>query len=110
MVTRILIMAGGTGGHVFPALAVADQLRSRGVDVVWLGTHQGLEAQVVPRAGIRMEWVKISGLRGKGLVSWCWAPFKFFFALLQTLVILLRCRPMAVLGMGGYAAGPGGLH
>jgi UDP-N-acetylglucosamine--N-acetylmuramyl-(pentapeptide) pyrophosphoryl-undecaprenol N-acetylglucosamine transferase len=109
MVTRILIMAGGTGGHVFPALAVAEELRSRGVEVVWLGTHQGLEARVVPNAGIHMEWVKISGLRGKGLVSWCWAPLKFLFALLQTFVILLRCRPMAVLGMGGYTAGPGGV-
>lgn len=109
MVTRILIMAGGTGGHVFPALAVAEELRMQGVEVIWMGTHHGLEAQIVPRAGIPMEWIKIGGLRGKGIVSWCWAPLKFLFALMQAFVILLRCRPMAVLGMGGYAAGPGGV-
>jgi len=109
MVTRILIMAGGTGGHVFPALAVAEQLRAQGVEVIWMGTHQGLEARIVPRAGIPMEWVKISGLRGKGLLTWCWAPVKFLFALLQAFVIMMRCRPMAVLGMGGFVAGPGGV-
>ncbi len=109
MVTRILIIAGGTGGHVFPALAVAEQLRARGVEVTWMGTRQGLEARIVPPAGIPMEWVRIRGLRGKGLLSWCWAPFKFLFALMQAFTILLRCRPMAVLGMGGYTAGPGGV-
>jgi len=109
MVTRILIMAGGTGGHVFPALAVAEQLRAQGVEVTWMGTRQGLEAQIVPRAGIPMEWIKIGGLRGKGIVSWCLAPVKFLFALMQAFVIVMRCRPMAVLGMGGFAAGPGGV-
>jgi UDP-N-acetylglucosamine--N-acetylmuramyl-(pentapeptide) pyrophosphoryl-undecaprenol N-acetylglucosamine transferase len=109
MVTRILIIAGGTGGHVFPALAVAEQLCAQGVEVIWMGTRLGLEARIVPPAGIPMEWVRISGLRGKGLLSWCWAPFKFLFALIQALMILLKCRPMAVLGMGGYTAGPGGV-
>jgi len=109
MVTRIMIMAGGTGGHVFPALAVAQELQSRGVEVVWMGTHRGIEAQVVPDAGIPMEWVSISGLRGKGAVSWLLAPFKLLSALFQSLVIVMRCRPMAVLGMGGFVAGPGGL-
>jgi len=109
MVMRVLIMAGGTGGHVFPALAVAERLRAQGVEVVWMGTRRGLEADVVPRAGFAMEWVSVSGLRGKGMLSWMLAPLRLCNALLQTLVILLRCRPMAVLGMGGFVAGPGGL-
>jgi UDP-N-acetylglucosamine--N-acetylmuramyl-(pentapeptide) pyrophosphoryl-undecaprenol N-acetylglucosamine transferase len=109
MVMRVLIMAGGTGGHVFPALAVAERLRDQGVEVVWMGTRQGLEADIVPRAGFSMEWVSVAGLRGKGLMSWLLAPLRLGRALLQVLVILLRCRPMAVLGMGGFVSGPGGL-
>ncbi len=109
MVTRIMIMAGGTGGHVFPALAVAQELQARGVEVIWMGTRRGIEATVVPAAGISMEWVSISGLRGKGVVSWLLAPLKLLSALCQSLMILMRCRPMAVLGMGGFVAGPGGL-
>lgn len=106
---RILIMAGGTGGHVFPALAVAEQLRAQGVEVVWMGTRKGLESRVVPDAGIYMEWVRVSGLRGKGILRWLLAPFTLVFALLQSLVIIMRQRPHAVLGMGGFSAGPGGL-
>jgi len=109
MVTRIMIMAGGTGGHVFPALAVAQELQARGVEVIWMGTRRGIEAKVVPDAGISMEWVSVSGLRGKGIVSWLFAPFKLVSALFQSFVIIMRCRPMAVLGMGGFVAGPGGL-
>ena len=109
MVMRVLIMAGGTGGHVFPALAVAERLRDQGVEVVWMGTRQGLEADVVPRAGFSMEWVSVTGLRGKGLLSWVLAPVRLLRALLQSLVIIMRCRPMAVLGMGGFVSGPGGL-
>ncbi len=109
MVTRIMIMAGGTGGHVFPALAVAQALQARGVEVIWMGTRHGIEAKLVPAAGIPVEWVSISGLRGKGAVSWLLAPFKLLSALYQSLVIIMRCRPMAVLGMGGFVAGPGGV-
>ncbi|VAW89158.1 UDP-N-acetylglucosamine--N-acetylmuramyl-(pentapeptide) pyrophosphoryl-undecaprenol N-acetylglucosamine transferase [hydrothermal vent metagenome] len=109
MVTRIMIMAGGTGGHVFPALAVAQELQSRGVEVIWMGTRRGIEAKVVPDAGIPIEWISVSGLRGKGVVSWLLAPFKLVSALFQSFVIIMRCRPMAVLGMGGFVAGPGGL-
>ncbi len=109
MVTRVMIMAGGTGGHVFPALAVAQELQSRGVEVIWMGTRRGIEAKVVPAAGIPMEWVSVSGLRGKGVVSWLLAPFKLCSALFQSFVIIMRCRPMAVLGMGGFVAGPGGV-
>ena len=107
-VQRVLIMAGGTGGHVFPALAVAETLRAQGVEVIWMGTRKGLEADVVPRAGFDMEWVSISGLRGKGLSSWLLAPFKLAWAMAQSLVIIMRRRPMMVLGVGGFVTGPGG--
>jgi len=105
----ILIMAGGTGGHVYPALAVAEQLRDWGVDVVWLGTRTGLEARVVPAAGFALDAVKVSGLRGKGLVQRVLAPFMLLWAFLQSLLIMLRRRPGAVLGMGGYVSGAGGV-
>lgn len=109
MVTRVLIMAGGTGGHVFPALAVADELRARGADVIWLGTRAGLEADIVPAAGIDMEWITIRGLRGKGWLGWLLAPLRILVAMAQTLAVMLRRRPMAVLGMGGFVTGPGGV-
>lgn len=105
----ILIMAGGTGGHVFPALAVADELRSRGLSVVWLGTRRGLESSVVPKAGIEMEWVNVAGLRGKRAWDWVMAPFQVTRALMECLAVLRRHRPVAALGMGGFVAGPGGV-
>ncbi|MCL4316639.1 MAG: glycosyltransferase, partial [Gammaproteobacteria bacterium] len=108
MVTRVLIMAGGTGGHVFPALAVAEELRARGAEVLWLGTRAGFEAEVVPRAGFPLSFISISGLRGKSMLSWLLAPYKLGLAFLQSLALLMRLRPMAVLGMGGFAAGPAG--
>jgi UDP-N-acetylglucosamine--N-acetylmuramyl-(pentapeptide) pyrophosphoryl-undecaprenol N-acetylglucosamine transferase len=109
-ITRpVLIMAGGTGGHVFPALAVAEELVARGVAVSWLGTRRGLEARVVPEAGYPLETMRVSGLRGKGRMRLLLAPFMLLIALLQALVILLRLRPCAVLGMGGFASGPGGV-
>ncbi len=105
----ILIMAGGTGGHVYPALAVAEQLRDWGVDVVWLGTRTGLEARVVPAAGFALDAVKVSGLRGKAVLQRVLAPFMLLWAFLQSLLIMLRRRPGAVLGMGGYVSGAGGV-
>jgi UDP-N-acetylglucosamine--N-acetylmuramyl-(pentapeptide) pyrophosphoryl-undecaprenol N-acetylglucosamine transferase len=105
----VLIMAGGTGGHVFPALAVARELESRDAQVVWLGTRRGIEAELVPAAGIALEWVRVSGLRGKGLLSWVLAPWRLAVALLDALRIVRRRRPSAVLGMGGFASGPGGV-
>ena len=105
----ILIMAGGTGGHVFPALAVAQALRAQSREVVWLGTRRGLEARVVPAAGFPIEWVSVSGLRGKGFVSWLTAPARLLVALAQSLSIIRRRRPAAVLGMGGFVTGPGGV-
>jgi UDP-N-acetylglucosamine--N-acetylmuramyl-(pentapeptide) pyrophosphoryl-undecaprenol N-acetylglucosamine transferase len=104
----IMIMAGGTGGHVFPGLAVAEALRARERSVVWLGTQRGLEARVVPPAGIDIEWITIVGVRGRGVLAWVAAPFRILRALAQALGALRRRRPAAVLGMGGFVAGPGG--
>ena len=103
------VMAGGTGGHVFPALAVAETLRAQGVQVFWIGTRQGMESRLVPEHGFEMEWIRIEGLRGKGLGQMLKAPFKLAGALWQARAILARRRPALVLGMGGFASGPGGL-
>jgi UDP-N-acetylglucosamine--N-acetylmuramyl-(pentapeptide) pyrophosphoryl-undecaprenol N-acetylglucosamine transferase len=105
----IMIMAGGTGGHVFPGLAVAEALRARHCDVVWLGTQRGLEARVVPALGIDVEWISIAGVRGRGAAAWLVAPFRILSAVLQTFGAFRRRRPAAVFGMGGFVAGPGGL-
>jgi UDP-N-acetylglucosamine--N-acetylmuramyl-(pentapeptide) pyrophosphoryl-undecaprenol N-acetylglucosamine transferase len=109
MRTRVMIMAGGTGGHVFPALAVAEELRGRGVEVVWMGTRQGVEAEIVSRAGFEIRWVNVAGLRGKGLLTVLAAPVALLRATIQSLGIVLKIRPRAVLGMGGFVTGPGGL-
>ena len=108
-VRPVLIMAGGTGGHVFPALAVADELRSRGIPVVWLGTKTGIESRLVPQAGYPIEWMSITGLRGKSTLTLLLAPVRIAMACWQALGVLLRIKPCAVLGMGGFASGPGGL-
>ncbi|NNF40037.1 MAG: undecaprenyldiphospho-muramoylpentapeptide beta-N-acetylglucosaminyltransferase [Woeseiaceae bacterium] len=105
----ILVMAGGTGGHVYPALAVARALRALSCDVVWLGTHRGLESRVVPAAGIDIEWINVRGLRRKGTLAMLIAPLQIGWALLQSLGVIFRRRPAAVLGMGGFVSGPGGL-
>jgi len=105
----ILVMAGGTGGHVFPALAVAECLRQRGENIVWLGTRTGIEARVVPAAGFAIEWLSVQGLRGKGVMTLILAPIRLLRACWQALRLLRRLRPKAVLGMGGFVSGPGGL-
>lgn len=105
----ILVMAGGTGGHVFPALAVAECLRAQGEQIVWLGTRAGIEARVVPAANFAMEWLNVQGLRGKGMATLLVAPFRLLRACWQALRIIRRTRPKAVLGMGGFVSGPGGL-
>jgi UDP-N-acetylglucosamine--N-acetylmuramyl-(pentapeptide) pyrophosphoryl-undecaprenol N-acetylglucosamine transferase len=105
----IMILAGGTGGHVYPALAVARALQQQSQEVVWLGTHRGIESRVVPEAGIPIEWVAVSGLRGKGFAALLLAPFKLLYALFQSLYAMFKHRPAAVLGMGGFVSGPGGL-
>ncbi len=104
-----LIMAGGTGGHVFPALATARVLKRRGYDIVWLGTERGIEARLVPAEGIPVEWLSVSGLRGKGIATLLAAPFRLAIALVQALRAVRRHRPRVVLGAGGFASGPGGV-
>jgi UDP-N-acetylglucosamine--N-acetylmuramyl-(pentapeptide) pyrophosphoryl-undecaprenol N-acetylglucosamine transferase len=105
----IMILAGGTGGHVYPALAVARQLRDWGHEVVWMGTRKGLEARIVPASGIPIAWLSVSGLRGKGVLAWLLAPAQLAVAISQALSIVWRLKPRAVLGMGGFVAGPGAL-
>lgn len=104
-----MIMAGGTGGHVFPALAVADRLRAQGADVFWLGTRQGLEARVVPAHGLEIEWVDVQGLRSTGWTRWLAAPLKLTHAMFQVFTVLRRRKPSVILGMGGFVSGPGGV-
>jgi UDP-N-acetylglucosamine--N-acetylmuramyl-(pentapeptide) pyrophosphoryl-undecaprenol N-acetylglucosamine transferase len=105
----VLIMAGGTGGHIFPALAVAEVLRRRGVAVVWLGVPGSMESRLVPKSGFPMEWVRVAGIRGKGAMAWALAPVRVMKAVLQALKVMRRVRPRSVLGAGGYVSGPGGV-
>ena len=105
----IMIFAAGTGGHVFPALAVAKKLEEQGVPVVWVGTKKGIESRVVANTAYRFEKIFISGLRNKDLLTYLLAPIKLGFAGLQTVWLVLKHRPCAVLGMGGFVSGSGGL-
>jgi UDP-N-acetylglucosamine--N-acetylmuramyl-(pentapeptide) pyrophosphoryl-undecaprenol N-acetylglucosamine transferase len=105
----ILVTAGGTGGHVYPGLAVARALIEQDIPIIWMGTHKGLEARVIPAAGIEMAWLDVNGLRGKGLITVLATPVKLVRALFQSIKIMRKHRPVAVLGMGGFVAGPGGL-
>jgi UDP-N-acetylglucosamine--N-acetylmuramyl-(pentapeptide) pyrophosphoryl-undecaprenol N-acetylglucosamine transferase len=109
MKRTVLIMAGGTGGHVFPALAAARVLRERGFEPVWLGTKRGMEARLVPQSHIEIEWISMSGLRGKGAATLLFAPFKVALAIWQSLQVMRRRNPVVVLGAGGFVAGPGGV-
>ena len=106
---RVLIMAGGTGGHVFPGLAAARYFRERGVEVHWLGTSQGLEARVVPEDNIPLHLIAISGLRGKGMKPLLMAPYHIFKAVSQSLAVMREVKPDVVIGMGGFVSGPGGV-
>jgi len=109
MAKRIVIMAGGTGGHVFPALAVAQTLIEKGWQVSWLGTRKGLEGRVIPEQGIEIDWLSVAGVRGKGGLSKITAVLLLIKACIQALKILHKRKPDVVLGMGGFVAGPGGL-
>ncbi len=104
----VMIMAGGTGGHVYPALAVARELLSRDIPVFWLGTRAGIESRVIPAEGLSICYLSASGVRGKGAAKLLKAPFMIFWSICQALWIVLKRRPKAVLGMGGFVTGPGG--
>lgn len=106
---KVMVMAGGTGGHVFPALAVAEELRGRGCHVDWFGTERGIEARIVPAANIPLHLLPISGVRGKGLATLVRAPWKIARAVVAARSLLRDIKPQVVLGMGGYVAGPGGI-
>ncbi len=106
---RLMVMAGGTGGHVFPGLAVAHHLMAQGWEVRWLGTADRMEADLVPKNGIEIDFIQISGLRGKGLKAQLTAPLRIYHAWRQAKTIMRRFQPDVVLGMGGYVSGPGGL-
>jgi len=109
MSKTILIMAGGTGGHIFPALAVAHKLRDAGWRVVWLGNPEGMEARLVPQHGFEMVWVKFSALRGKGILRKLLLPLNLLRGFWQGLKAIRQVRPNVVLGMGGYITFPGGM-
>ena len=104
-----MIMAGGTGGHIFPALSVAEHLRAEGWNVVWLGSRDGMEARVVPPKGYAMTWIRFSGVRGKGWARMLTLPFSLLVAFWQSARAIFLHRPDVVLGMGGYVAFPGGM-
>ena len=105
----IMIMAGGTGGHVFPGLAVADFMRALGWRVVWMGSRAGMEARLVPAHGYEMAWIRVSALRGKGLAAKLLFPAGLLVAFWQSARAIFAVRPDVVLGMGGYVAFPGGM-
>jgi len=105
----LMVMAGGTGGHIYPALAIAKQLEEKGVSIVWLGTREGLEARVVSQNDIDIEWIDIKGVRGTGLIRWIKLPLQLSKAIFQAIAIFNRRKPDALLSMGGFVAGPGGI-
>jgi UDP-N-acetylglucosamine--N-acetylmuramyl-(pentapeptide) pyrophosphoryl-undecaprenol N-acetylglucosamine transferase len=109
MSQTILIMAGGTGGHVFPGLAVADEMRGRGWNVVWMGSRGGMEARLVPARGYPVAWIRATALRGKGLAAKLLLPLSLLIGFWQSARAIFRIRPDVVLGMGGYVAFPGGM-
>ncbi len=109
MTRTIMIMAGGTGGHIYPAISVAEYLRARGWTIVWLGSKSGMEARIVPPFGYIMAWIRFSGLRGKGLLRALMLPCNLLIAFWQSARAIFAHRPDVVLGMGGYVAFPGGM-
>ena len=102
-------MAGGTGGHVFPALAVAEVLRDRNVVVTWLGTRRGIEAKLVPEHGFPIDFIDVEGVRGRGVMKLLKAPFVLMKSLWQSIGVIRSQKPEVVLGLGGFASGPGGV-
>lgn len=104
-----LVMAGGTGGHIFPGLAVAQELRERGWDVHWLGAPASMEARLVPPQGFRLHTIDFSGVRGKGVMTLLWLPMRLLRAFWQALAVVRRVQPDVVVGLGGYISFPGGI-
>ncbi|MDQ2988571.1 MAG: glycosyltransferase, partial [Pseudomonadota bacterium] len=109
MTRTLLIMAGGTGGHIMPGLAIAETMRARGWAVRWLGTAHGMENRLVPEAGIALHTIAFAGLRGKGFAHSLRGVGQFARGLFESLRFFTRLKPHAVLGMGGYVTVPGGL-
>jgi UDP-N-acetylglucosamine--N-acetylmuramyl-(pentapeptide) pyrophosphoryl-undecaprenol N-acetylglucosamine transferase len=107
--SKVLIMAGGTGGHIYPALTIARDLIAAGASVEWLGTRQGLEARIIGNSDIPLHFISIGGLRGKGIGRLLLAPFAILRAVVQALGVIRRSKPCCVLGMGGFVTGPGGV-
>ncbi len=108
-IKKVLVTAGGTGGHVFPALAAAKLFESRGIQVCWIGTEQGIESRIVPQNHIYIEYLDISGVRGQGFIRLLWAPLKIAKSVLRVMAIIRRFQPDLILGMGGFVSGPTGL-
>lgn len=108
-VRRVVISAGGTGGHIFPALAVANVLRKKGVEVSWIGTSAGMESRIVPEHGIDMDYVDVAGLRGNGVLGWLKAPLRLLRATRACMKVLNQRDPVVVLGLGGFVTGPVGV-
>ena len=106
---RVVVMAGGTGGHIFPALAVAKILQAQGAVITWLGAEHGMEAELVPKYGFPIVLLTVKGLRGNGLVGWLVAPFRVSRAIWQAMGAMRQLRPQVVLGLGGFVSGPGGV-
>ncbi|MGB1270593.1 MAG: undecaprenyldiphospho-muramoylpentapeptide beta-N-acetylglucosaminyltransferase [Endozoicomonas sp.] len=109
LVPLILVMAGGTGGHIFPGLATAKALQSEGYRVHWLGTPDSMEADLVPKQGIDISFIPITGLRGKGLGFLLKAPWRLGLSLFRAIRVMRQHQPVCVVGMGGYVTGPGGV-
>lgn len=106
---KAMIVAGGTGGHIFPGLAVARELHDNGWDVVWLGTSKGMESTIIPENNLKFESIQFSGLRGKGLTAWLTLPFRLLKAFLQSAIIIYISKPDVILGFGGYVTFPAGM-
>ena len=102
-------MAGGTGGHVIPAISIAEVFKNRNISVVWLGTQQGIESELVPANGFDINYIDIDGLRGTRILKWLKAPFTIIKAIFQAMIVIHRESPDMILGLGGFASGPGGV-